>query len=89
MSGLPADQLDHAAKICRCHKAGCGRGGNLVSLCHLLKPGERSGGKPWGDRLKAILRDLQAMAAGKAPQPAAPEGGTGAPPPGNPRRERG
>jgi len=45
-------------------EAGCGRGGNLVSLCDLMKPGEHAEGKPRGERFKAILKDLQAMAAG-------------------------
>ena len=62
-----AIQPDHPAKIWRCHEAGCGRGGNLVSLCDLMKPGDNAGGKPRGERFKAILRDLQAMAAGHAP----------------------
>jgi hypothetical protein len=76
-----AIQANHPAKIWRCHESGCGRGGNLVSLCDLMKSGEHAGGKPRGDRFKAILRDLQVMAAGKdtapevpppAEQPAAP-----------------
>ncbi len=62
-----AIQTEHRAKIWRCFEAGCGRGGNLVSLCDLLKPGEHAEGKPRGERFKAILADLQAMAAGKAP----------------------
>ena len=57
-------QPDHPAKIWRCHQSGCGRGGNLVSLCDLMKPGPHADGKPRGDRFKAILADLQAMAAG-------------------------
>ena len=32
-----------------------------------MKPGEHAGGKPRGERFKAILRDLQAMAAGEEP----------------------
>ena len=55
-----------------CHEAGCGRGGNLVSLCDLMKPGEHAQGKPRGERFKAILRDLQAMAAGEEVPPATP-----------------
>ena len=40
-------QPEHPAKIWRCHEAGCGRGGNLVSMCDLLKPGEhRASGPP-------------------------------------------
>src|ERR1051325_1051516 len=33
-----------------CHQYGCGKGGNLVSLCDLLKPGANSGGRPRGER---------------------------------------
>ena len=62
-----AIQADHKAKIWRCFESGCGRGGNLVSLCDLMKPGEHAEGKPRGERFKAILRDLQAMAAGVVP----------------------
>ena len=61
-----AIQPEHSAKIWRCHQAGCGRGGNLVSLCDLMKPGAHADGKPRGDRFKAILADLQAMTAGVA-----------------------
>ena len=65
-------QPEHKAKIWRCHEAGCGRGGNLVSLCDFLKPGEHGNGKPRGDRFKAILKDLQAMAAGESGPEGAP-----------------
>lgn len=60
-----AIQIDHPAKIWRCHHYGCGRGGNLVSLCDFLKPGENGNGKPRGERFKEILRDLRAMAGGE------------------------
>ena len=60
-----AIQADHPAKIWRCFEAGCGRSGNLVSLCDFLKPGDHGNGRPRGDRFKAILHDLQAMAAGE------------------------
>jgi len=60
-------QPEHSAKIWRCHHAGCGRGGNLVSLCDLMKPGEHMDGKPRGSRFKAILADLVRMAAGEGP----------------------
>ena len=59
-----AIQVDHPAKIWRCHHYGCGRGGNLVSLCDFLRPGENANGKPRGQRFKEILGDLRAMAAG-------------------------
>ena len=60
-----AIQADHPAKIWRCHQAGCGRGGNLVSLCDLLKPGPHGEGKPRGERFKAIIADLVAMTRGE------------------------
>ena len=66
-----AIEPNHPAKIWRCHESGCGRGGNLVSLCDLMKPGDNAGGKPRGERFKAILRDLQGMAAGAPPPPSA------------------
>lgn len=59
-----AIQADHPAKQWKCHQAGCGKAGNLVSMIDLLKPGENSGGKPRGDRFKAIAADLAAMVAG-------------------------
>ena len=69
-----AIQAEHRAKIWRCFEAGCGRGGNLVSLCDLMKPGEHAEGKPRGERFKAILKDLQAMAAGDVRAEASPAG---------------
>jgi hypothetical protein len=66
-----AVQVDHPAKIWRCHQYGCGKGGNLVSLCDLLKPGQHADGKPRGQRFKEILADLRAMAAGAVSAPAA------------------
>ena len=60
-------QSEHPAKIWRCHQAGCGKGGNLVSLCDLMKPGPHADGKPRGDRFKAILADLRAMVSGAVP----------------------
>jgi hypothetical protein len=58
-------QPEHPAKVWRCFDAGCGRGGNLLSLCDLLKPGEHAGGKPRGERFKGIVHDLQAIVAGE------------------------
>jgi hypothetical protein len=58
-------QLEHPAKIWRCHQQGCGRGGNLVSLCDLMKPGPHADGKPRGERFKAIIADLVAMTRGE------------------------
>ena len=60
-----AIQTGHAAKQWVCHQQGCGKGGNLVSLCDLLKPGTNAGGRPRGQRFKEIAADLQAMAEGK------------------------
>ena len=60
-----AIQPEHPAKIWRCHQSGCGRGGNLVSLCDLLKPGTHAEGKPRGERFKAIVADLVAMTRGQ------------------------
>jgi len=48
----------------RCHQYGCGKGGNLISACDLLKPGTNMGGRPRGERFKAIARDLKAMVEG-------------------------
>ncbi|MFO0966115.1 MAG: hypothetical protein U0793_11105 [Gemmataceae bacterium] len=59
-----AIQTDHPAKQWHCHQYGCGKSGNLVSLCDLMKPGEASSGKPRGDRFKAIAADIAAMVNG-------------------------
>ena len=59
-----AVQQDHPAKQWTCFQAGCGKGGNLVSLCDLLKPGTNMGGRPRGERFKHIAADVAAMAAG-------------------------
>ena len=64
-----AIQVDHPAKQFHCHSYGCGKGGNLVSLCDLMKPGASAGGKPRGDRFKDIAKDLQAMAGGETGTP--------------------
>lgn len=73
-----AIQENHPAKQWHCHNYGCGKGGNLVSLCDLMKPGANAGGRPRGDRFKEIAKDLQAMVEGvvpehaQAPAPATP-----------------
>ena len=59
-----AIQTNHPAKQWACHHYGCGKSGNLVSLCDFLKPGESAGGRPRGQRFKDIARDLQEMATG-------------------------
>src|ERR1700720_100788 len=41
-----AIQHGHPAKQWHCHQYGCGKGGNLVSLCDLLKPGASASGRP-------------------------------------------
>lgn len=49
----------------RCHQYGCGKGGNLVTLCDLLKPGTNCNGQqPKGERFKEIRDDLRRMAGG-------------------------
>jgi hypothetical protein len=59
-----AIQEGDPARKWRCHEYGCGKGGNLVSLCDLIKPGPNNGGRPRGERFRAIARDLLAMAGG-------------------------
>lgn len=73
-----AIKIEHPAKQWRCHQYGCGRGGNVVSLCDLLKPGTNMNGRPRGERFKAIVKDLRAMVSGTLGEstPAVPtEGG--------------
>ncbi len=71
-----AIQIESATKVWKCFQYGCSRGGNLVGLCDLMRPGENAGGRPRGERFKQIARDLQVMAAGipstEAVEPAAP-----------------
>lgn len=62
------------AKIWRCHHYGCGRGGNLISLCDYLKPGPHMEGRPRGERFKAIAADLRAIVEGTVPGTLAPTG---------------
>ncbi len=80
-----AIQHDHPAKQWHCHQYGCGKGGNLVSLCDLLKPGDAAGGRPRGERFKAIAADLLAMTTGERPaegqRPATPRVAAAAPEP--------
>src|SRR2546430_11257651 len=78
-----AIQTDDPAKKWHCHQYGCGKGGNLISLCDLLKPGANAGGKPRGERFKQIAADIVAMVGGllrgtDVPSPSAPKP---APPP--------
>ncbi|MGE0533457.1 MAG: hypothetical protein AB7O68_00680 [Pirellulales bacterium] len=62
-----AIQAETATKVWKCFQYGCGKGGNLVGLCDLVKPGENAGGRPRGERFKEIARDLEAMVLGVLP----------------------
>ena len=62
-----AVQANNPVKPWKCHVYGCQKGGNLVGLCDLMKPGENAGGRPRGQRFKEIAADLQAMVGGEAP----------------------
>jgi 5S rRNA maturation endonuclease (ribonuclease M5) len=59
-----AIQDESATKIWKCFQYGCTKGGNLVGLCDLMKPGDNAGGRPRGERFKEIARDLQTIVAG-------------------------
>src|SRR5204862_5670759 len=72
-----AIQADTATKTFFCHNYGCGKSGNLVSLCDLMKPGTTMNGRPRGDRFKDIAADLKTIVEGGPPQANAPA----APPP--------
>ena len=74
-----AIQADHPAKQWKCHQYECGKGGNLISLCDLLKPGPNAGGRPRGDRFKAIAADLKAMVSGIARSDSSAPAPSGAP----------
>lgn len=78
-----AIQTEHPAKQWKCHQYGCGKGGNLVSLCDLLKPGANGNGRPRGQRFKEIAADMRKMVAGvfDAPRPAEAKVASAAPPP--------
>lgn len=67
-----AIQEGDPAKKWHCHQYGCGKGGNLVSMCDFLKPGTPSGGRPRGVRFKEIAADLKAIVEGKVPEHQAP-----------------
>lgn len=72
-----AIQEGDPSKKWHCHQYGCGKGGNLVSLCDLLKSGPNAAGKPRGERFKEIAKDLQTIAEGgpvaSPGQPATPK----------------
>ncbi len=67
-----AIQASSPTKNWYCHQYGCGKSGNLVSLCDLLKPGDNAGGRPRGERFKAVAADLLAMTNGEGPSGNAP-----------------
>ncbi len=67
-----AIQAGEPVKSWFCHQYGCGKSGNLVSLCDLMKPGPVSNGRPRGERFKEIATDLQAMVSGEVRQLLAP-----------------
>lgn len=61
-----AIKIDDPAKKWCCHRYECEhrRGGNLVGLIDLVKPGQHMDGRPRGERFKAILADLKQIAGG-------------------------
>lgn len=63
-----AIKTDDPVKPFHCHEYGCKKSGNLVGLCDLMKPGENAGGRPRGERFRALALDLQMMAEGIAPK---------------------
>jgi hypothetical protein len=60
-----AIRAEEPTKPWRCHQYGCGKGGNLVGLCDLLKPGANAGGRARGERFKEIAADLAAIVEGR------------------------
>lgn len=62
-----AIQTNHPAKQWKCHQYQCQKGGNLVGLCDLMKPGANTGGRPRGNRFKEIAADLAAIVGGEHP----------------------
>lgn len=66
-----AIQTEDPARKWHCHSYSCGgKGGNLVSLCDLMKPGANAGGRPRGARFKEIAADIRAMVGGQTLSPA-------------------
>jgi hypothetical protein len=62
-----AVQVNNPVKPWKCHVYECQKGGNLVGLCDLMKPGQNSGGRPRGQRFKEVAADLAAMVGGVEP----------------------
>lgn len=77
-----AIQCEDASKKWHCHQYGCGKGGNLVTMCDLMKPGPTAGGgKVRGERFKDIRDDLLAMIGGEVVSPSPPLPAQPVPPP--------
>src|SRR5581483_11691511 len=53
-----AIQENNPVKKWKCHEYGCGMGGNLLSMCDLMKPGENGAGRPRDRRFMEIAADL-------------------------------
>jgi len=62
-TGTRVVSFDTTAPRWRCHQSGCGKGGNMVSLCGLIKYGPE-GLRPRGAQFRAIRDDLRAMLSG-------------------------
>ena len=71
-TGDRAMAIDMDRKRFRCHHYGCTAGGGLLDLMFWMKHGRQpTGGKLRGEEFKDIVGDLQAIAGGAAPLPAA------------------
>ena len=62
-TGDRAMAFDTTAPRWRCHQYGCGKGGNMVSLCGLIKHGPDAL-RPRGSQFIGIRKDLKAMVSG-------------------------
>jgi 5S rRNA maturation endonuclease (ribonuclease M5) len=80
-----AIQAETATKTFFCHNYGCGKSGNLISLCDMMKPGSTMAGRPRGDQFKKIAADLKAMVSGEAPRANAPAANPPSPAPPPPK----
>lgn len=61
-----AIRADSPTKTWHCHNYGCGKGGNLLGLMDLVKPGANAGGRPRGERFKELASDLASIVSGGA-----------------------
>ncbi len=59
-----AIRADSPTKTWHCHNYGCGKGGNLLGLMDLMKPGTSAGGRPRGERFKELASDLASIVSG-------------------------